>query len=363
MQRGDAWQARLVAVGDVMPGDSAVTTGYGFASRYDSGGGTHVISRLRHLFSGADIVLGNLEGTLSDVGHLPHRWSSTQYRGHPAFAGVLRDAGFRIMSVANNHAAQHGVEAFTDTVRILREAGIECCGISGSRGWCAEPTVVSVNGLQLGFLAYCRRPRQYSRRTPPYAEGTVNELCDDIDRLRRDVDHVVTSLHWGEEFVTMPSVSEVGLAHRLAEAGSSVIVGHHPHVGRPVERANGGVIAYSLGNFISDMIWYSRLRSGVMLTVALAEDSAEANATSVWVDDTYLPIETGPQRLEAHRLVNGLDEEQYKRQAARTVRENRLASYAHALKNAGKFRSHTFRQLISTTLRRKMAAPRPLGRP
>lgn len=95
----------LAAVGDLMLGDSPTCTGYGFASRYSGSRVGEWVERVRELIRPAEITFGNLECCLSDRGHETRRWTSTQMRGHPAYAAALRTAGFNVLSVANNHAS------------------------------------------------------------------------------------------------------------------------------------------------------------------------------------------------------------------------------------------------------------------
>jgi gamma-polyglutamate biosynthesis protein CapA len=356
---GSATSVRLVAVGDVMLGDSAIATGYGFASRYSQPEATASLASLGHLFGNADVVFGNLECTLSHRGHEPRSWSSTQLRGIPGFADALHQAGFTLMNVANNHASQHGDAAFDDTVAILRRSGIACCGIRGSGGWCSEPVILNVNGRRLGFLGYCLRPRQYSPAIPPYAEGTLNEISADILRLRDNVDHVITSLHWGEEYVNQPSIDEVRIAHGLVAAGTAVILGHHPHVPRPVQFTGAAVIAYSLGNFVSDMIWYEPLREPLVLSVELSDHIERVETERLRISDSYLPVRISPGRsVSATPAVTGLQAHAYQQEIDRTMAEHRLASYGYAARNVHRFRSTTLAQLLAVTVRNKIVALR-----
>lgn len=348
---------RLVAVGDLMLGDSAICTGYGFASRYSEEEFAGTMSATSALLGSADIVFGNLECSLSQHGHEPRKWTSTQLRGREGYASALRVAGFNIVNVANNHASQHGDQVFFETVALMRAAGVACCGLRGSGPWCSEPAFVEANDLRIGFLGYCLRPRQYSPALPPFAEGSSAEIAEDIDRLKPDVDHVVVSLHWGEEYVSVPSVSEVDLAHDIIDAGAAVILGHHPHVPRPIERWRGGVIAYSLSNFISDMIWYSPLREPLLLTLDLADCPVQVTATRLHIADSYLPVSLDPPcHLQSVDNVTGLSERAYRREVDRTLREGRMAAYRYAAANARNFRSPTLRQLLGITVRNKVKA-------
>jgi gamma-polyglutamate biosynthesis protein CapA len=357
---------RMTAVGDVMLGDSAICTGYGFASRRSDPAGIRALANVGQLLKG-DIVFGNLECVLSERAHNRRQWSSTQLRASPVFAEALRQAGFTIMNVANNHASQHGEAAFGDTVEALRRAGIACCGIRGSGDWTSLPAILQVGGMSFGFLGYCLRPRQYSPAVPPYAEGTPDTICADVGRLGSGVDHVVVSLHWGEEYVDHPSAREVALARRLTAAGASAVLGHHPHVARPVEASNRCVIAYSLGNFVSDMIWYEPLRTPLLLSVDIGERIETVRAEQLYIAENYLPVRIpSGQSVRPVAALTGMDQEEYVRQVERTVAEHRRASWLHALRNAHRFRTPTLAQLLARTLANKLAAVRarlPLRRP
>jgi hypothetical protein len=75
------------------------------------------------------------------------------------------------------------------------------------------------------------------------------------------------SIHWGEEFVSIPSDREIEWAKAMIEAGADLIIGHHPHVLREIARHGRGLVAYSLGNFVGDMTWNPLNRQSGCLVV------------------------------------------------------------------------------------------------
>ncbi|HEV2734315.1 MAG TPA: CapA family protein, partial [Longimicrobiaceae bacterium] len=334
--------------------------GYGLRSRYAGADADRLFEGVKPLFEGAGLVFGNLETVLSLSGLDPTSLSSAQMRGDPSFAGLLRRTGFDVVSVANNHAVQHGVAAFEETVALLREVGITPCGLRGTAPWGSEPAVLTREGARIGFLGYCLRPRQYGRDEPPFAEGTPFEILADVRRLRPTVDHVVVSLHWGEEFVPTPSAAEVTLGRSIVDAGAALVLGHHPHVVRPVERHRGGVVAYSLGNFAADMIWQRRLREGVVLRCTLGPGGvADVQVTPTLIGGDFRPAVAGPARSPADALPGGMPEPEYRRAVARSVRAQQLASYAYALANARRYPRPILVQLLTRTLRNKIAGLLP----
>lgn len=345
---------RVGAVGDLMLGDSAICVGYGLRTQYAAAPGNLFALVESHL-SSYDLLFGNLEAVLSLTGFDPHDLSAAQMRGDPAFAAELKRVGFDVLSVANNHASQHGSRAFWEMVGHLRDAGITCCGLRGSDGWCAEPALMRRNGARIGVLAYCLRPRQYGEGVPPFAEAKPDEIIADVNRLRPEVDYIVVSLHWGEEFVTEPSVDEVALGHSIIDAGAILVIGHHPHVIRPVERYRSGIVAYSLGNFATDMVWQPELREGLILTCRLAPGSApNVQIIRTRVDEQYRPEAIEVISSPCLAPQQGLGEEVYARAVTESLRAQQLAAYGYALRNLRRYPVSILAQLATQTARNKV---------
>ncbi len=354
----------VAAVGDLILGDSAISVGHGFRSRYPTRDSVErLLTPPSRPLQGADIVFGNLEVALSARAFDPALWSSAQMRADPSLAHALATIGFNVLNIANNHANQHGDDSFYETIAALRSAGILCCGVRGEAPWkCAPAVTATREGERVGILGYCLRPRQFSPATPPYAEGTSDAIIADVRRIREETDGVVVSLHWGEEFVDAPSESEVALGHAIADAGASVILGHHPHVVRPIERYGSAIVAHSLGNWVSDMTWYAPLRHGVVLRL-----SVEAGcATVARAEGTYLtsaleptPNPTAPLRAVDTGGLRALDDDAYARAVARTIRAHRRASYAYAIRNLYRYPTTILCQLLLRTARNKLASLLP----
>jgi poly-gamma-glutamate synthesis protein (capsule biosynthesis protein) len=347
----------FVAVGDIMLGDSAICVGFGFHSRYKRDL-SPAFASVAPLLQRGEIVFGNLECLLARGGHEQSRLGADQMRGDPEYAGSLRSLGFTAIGVANNHAMQHGIQAFEETIESLERAGIACVGLRGRDGWSAAPVVQTTRGgLRVGLLGYSWRPRQYDYATPPYAEGDVSGVEDDVRRLETLADAVVVSLHWGEEFLSSPSIAEVDAAHRIMEAGATVIVGHHPHVVRPVERYGKGVICYSLGNFATDMLWQPELRRGAVIECRFDRRAVlESRLWSTRVDDTYAPIVDAANMQLQDDAVSGIDETAYRVAVAASVRRQQRAAYKYAIRNLHHYPPEVLAELMGTTLRNKAAA-------
>jgi poly-gamma-glutamate capsule biosynthesis protein CapA/YwtB (metallophosphatase superfamily) len=233
----------------------------------------------RELLQAADITFGQLEKSLSDRGSQQLYLNKSLGRTHPRVAGVLADAGFDVLSFASNHALGFSSEGLTDTIDNLTTRGIQVIGAGLNIDAARRPAVFDVDGMTVGFLAYCSvvprgfeagpdkagvapvrartfyEQRDWQPGTPPriitqaYTED-VAALQEDIRALRPNVDVLVVSHHWGIHYV--PAVIaeyqfEVG--HASIDAGADIVLGHHPHILKGIEVYEGKPILYSIGSF------------------------------------------------------------------------------------------------------------------
>lgn len=279
------------AVGDIALGDHPLCAGFGTHSRCRARAPGFPFEHVAPHFKRADLVFGNLECTLSEAGLRPKDYHSIQMRGHASYLGGLQQAGFGVLNLANNHSLQHGRAAFRETEEMLRGAGIAACGVNaGDHRTCRE-AFVEKQGLKIAFLGYSLRPRQYFTEEPLYAEGYCEQMVEDVRRARAAADVVVVSVHWGDEFIDRPSPQEIGIAHAVMDAGADLIIGHHPHVLRGVERYGRGYIVYSLGNFVCDMLWDSTLRETAIVQCRLtANGVTDFELLPVRINDDYQPV-------------------------------------------------------------------------
>lgn len=285
-------QVTLGAVGDVlMHGavkQSAAVHGAGTADA----GYSWLFAAVADLLSQSDLTFANLETPIAPQSSRGSR--AFVFNAPPAVVSALQHAGIHLVSVANNHAFDQGRPGFEETLRSLEAAGMPYLG-AGPAPHAAGPVRVERGGLQLAFLGYTYGLNQGGNACPPARAGAPAclqaaeidraAIVEDVRAAAAQADAVVVSLHWGVEYEQQPRAQDVELAHRLADAGALVVLGHHPHVLQPVElyrRADGriAVIAYSLGNFVSNQSRnfvpgvtpdaVAATRDGVLLRVALA---------------------------------------------------------------------------------------------
>lgn len=184
-------------------------------------------------FGMADVTMVNLENPVTVRGYkVPKEFN---FRMPPKYVGVLQNGGVDVVNLANNHVWDYGPVGVRDTLDYLDDAGILHVGAGETEDEARQPAVIEVKGRRIGFLGY------YGR------DGHMEE---DVSALKQKVDLVVVNFHWGVERSFYPEPWQIELAHSAVDAGADLVVGHHPHVLQGMERYKGGIIAYSLGNFI-----------------------------------------------------------------------------------------------------------------
>jgi len=254
-------EAVLVAVGDVMMHKPMVPGVYDEASgTYDF---TGFFAPLRDVFLNADWAFANLE--------TPIGGDERGFPGYPRFnapvalADALVDAGFDVVSTANNHSLDQNYSGLVHTLEVLRERGIRPAGTADSEEAAGEIVMLERNGIVNAFLAYTYGTNGIPiPKDHPYAVNLIDEdrIAADIAKARGlGADIVTVSLHFGNEYQRNPSEEQRRLAEHAVRSGADVVLGHHPHVVQPydivrVEDAEGnlrtGAVIYSLGNFVSN---------------------------------------------------------------------------------------------------------------
>ena len=248
----------LSFVGDIM----------GHDVNYIMGDYADIYAGVSDIFLNDDLTFANLELPVD-----PTRPVSGYpfFNGTPAYARAALDAGIDVFSLANNHAFDGGVEGIFQTLRSVESLRggsrpFWVSGIRGNPGVPFRPTVISVQGVRVGFLAlsqFLNVPGglRYVNVVDYGDEGAVDQLLGIVRAARRQVDLLVVSWHGDAEYAQRPAPGKRQFFRRLLDAGAQVVFSHHPHVVQGYEIARGaaagqdGLIMYSMGNFISGMTW------------------------------------------------------------------------------------------------------------
>ncbi|WP_438711261.1 CapA family protein [Aquimarina muelleri] len=248
---------KIMAVGDIMMGTDFPNKSYLPPK------GKGPFDDVNSILSQADILFGNLEGTLTDEGKNAKNCSDPSkcysFRSPEYFGEYLEKAGFDVMSIANNHIGDFGAIGIKNTSKTLEKHNIAYAGIF------AQPsTIFEKNGITYGFCAFAPNKDCLKIHNLTNAKKIVTEL-------KQKVDIVIVSFHGGAEGLKhthVPRKTErfygedrgdvYRFAHTMIDAGADIILGHGPHVSRAFEIYKDKFIAYSLGNFCT----YSRFSLG-----------------------------------------------------------------------------------------------------
>jgi hypothetical protein len=180
-----------------------------------------------------DVLVGNLECVASEKGSRTRKFP---LQCSMKTADLLKDAGFDVLSVANNHQLDMGTTAYDDEVPRLRAAGFKITGDYLGSPPRDAVLVDEVEGVRIGIVGIYNRHK--------------DEAVADVKRARKESDIVIAFLHWGDDFHSRVAASQRELGHDVIDAGADAIVGAHAHVVQPEETYKGKLIAYGLGNFV-----------------------------------------------------------------------------------------------------------------
>ncbi len=202
-------------------------------------------------FSEADICMVNLENPITTSSKRVAK--EFNFKMHPKYLRVLLASGIDVVSLANNHTYDYGPEGLLETIRLLDSVGIRHVGAGENLEEARKPAIFEIKGIRVAFLGYFGRGSYAASASKPGVAPRVDAFVkDDIQKLKQKerVDYIVVAFHWGKEKALYPDDWQVNLAHLAVETGADLVVGHHSHVLQGIERYKGGVVAYSLGNFL-----------------------------------------------------------------------------------------------------------------
>jgi poly-gamma-glutamate synthesis protein (capsule biosynthesis protein) len=197
----------------------------------------------------ADLAFGNLESVIARSGTAR---GTIPFRAAPESLAGLQFAGFDVISVANNHAADFGPQALAEMLGHLERGGIAHVGLDGGASLVQEVVVHDLGGLRIGFLAFSHGVEDAEDDPVRVAKLTGKGLVRSIRAARPVVDYLIVSIHVGKQFEPRSTAPQQGIARAAVDVGADLVVGHHPHVPQEIERYRGRIIAYSLGDFVFD---------------------------------------------------------------------------------------------------------------
>ena len=267
-------------------------------------------ARVTRIFARADVVVLNLECTIS-TGGIPEHKSFT-FRAPPIAAQVLGNAHVDVVSQANNHGLDYGQTALADSLSYLAAQGVKVAGAGQDAAQARAPVIIDQNGLRVAILAYLGYFHDaagwsaYTWEAGPDAPGLAlarkAQIRADVTDAKSLADVVVVFFHAGDDLATTPSNFQLAITDAALRAGASLVLSASPHVLQGTRRGDHTFVAYSMGNFVFDQ-------------------SHNMGNDSVIVDVTLSKAGVDAVRLIPVILVNAFPRPAYGADAARIMRE------------------------------------------
>lgn len=220
----------------------------------------YISSELQNYMQGFDFRIGTLEAAVGT--NLPYDEIKMKGRQNIVFARDedffrVKEMGFDVVSLANNHIWDLGEEGLKNTIRLLEENNIKYCGAGLNIEEASKPAIIEKDGLRVAILAYC----MYGNPWMGYVElaGTnkagvnpldIEKVVCDIRETKKKYDRVIVMPHWGKEYQYEPLTKCITMAKRMVEAGADAILGSHPHHIQPLLKIRNVPVCFSMGNFL-----------------------------------------------------------------------------------------------------------------
>lgn len=291
--KASAVDITVIAVGDMYLGGRAAP----FIEKYGYG---YLFEPTRDILADGDLVIANLESPLTLSKDI---LMEKEYilKADPEAAKGIKDAFIGVATLANNHIMDFGQTGLRDTERALDRFGILHTGAGENLMEARMPAIYEVKGVKIAVLAYSNTfPKEFyaKKGSPGTAPGYAKYVKKDVRAARGLADIVIVSFHWSADRLKDPKEYQVNLAHLAIDSGAQLVIGHHPHVIQGVESYKGGLIFYSLGNFIFGF-YSSPDTEGMVARVEFeaGEDGfrpKSARIIPLEVDNTRVKFQTSP---------------------------------------------------------------------
>lgn len=237
----------LAFVGDILP---ASTVG----SLMDKNGVDYPFANAAATLQAADIAAGNLETPITERG-TPAENKTYVFRGKPEYLTGIKNAGFDVLTLANNHTLDQGWEGLSDTMNSLDDAKLKHMGSGTDAQEAFTPVIMEANGIRVAYIGVTNVVPDGTWKAGKNHPGVAD--CYDtrpavaaIQAAKKLADVVVVMVHWGNERQQQPKQAQFDVGHAFIDAGADLVIGSHPHVLQGFEYYKGKWIAYSLGNFV-----------------------------------------------------------------------------------------------------------------
>ena len=251
----------------------------------------NMFSGVSDLWKDSDYVAGNLECVLLDnASDYEKNDKEIHINAETKTANVLKENGFTLVSLANNHLADFKAKGVVNTLDTLDKVGLKHVGAGRNLTEAAAYDIQEINGVKIATIAVSDIiPKDFAARDSKAGILTTKTLkyYQAVKDASEKADLVIANIHWGVEYGMTETEAQQQLARNLINWGVDVVIGSHPHVLQPVEKYGDGIIFYSMGNFVFDQGW-SRTKDSMVLNYYVDEDgNCSFEITPIRIKDGY----------------------------------------------------------------------------
>ena len=301
----------IAAIGDILIHDRV----YNDAREEDHYNFDNMLNHLTTELKKPDLLLANQETIVAG--------ESIGLSGYPTFnspheiADSVKKAGIDIVTTANNHALDRGVQAQKQSIDYLNQISLPHVGTYLSKKDQDKLVILERKGIKVAYLAYTYGLNGIS--IPAGSEYIVNvieknRISEEIKRAKKQADVIVMAIHWGNEYERFPSNEQKELAQFMIDEGVHIIFGSHPHVLQPIEWLQGkngqqGLVVYSLGNCLS---WQEEEYRdiGGMITVIVTKEQRGKNSTITMENPSFFPTFVSSNEERDYKMHPLLDSQE-----------------------------------------------------
>ena len=239
---------------------------------------------LKSQFQSYDLVVGNLEGAIGVPSGIVQSGIQSPIFGIDSLhVPLLRQAGFKVITLENNHSLDFGEAGKTKTIDALRRNQISPVFLDNS------PQFFTVNDVVIAVVALnIVLSKDSSKNQVPSIE-----IKQKLRLARSLAKMVVVSVHWGSELLEWPNKEQRDIAKWLVKNGADLIIGSHPHVVQKPELVDCKPVFFSLGNHLFDQK-YPQTKQGLMVDIRIKESSFTCTGIATHSENhSFYPIASG----------------------------------------------------------------------
>ena len=242
------------------------------------------IEHIKPIIEGYDLAFYNQEtifgGSSLGYSHYP------RFNTPSEFGDAMLAAGFNIVGLANNHSLDKGEIGVNNAINYWQNTKVLWDGINTNQAMQDEkPKIYEKNGITYTMLSYTTTTNGLYISSKPYLVNVYSKelVLKDINAIKDEVDIIMVSMHWGNEYWQTPAAEQIAIAEYLSSLGVSIIIGHHPHVLQPITKINNTIVMYSLGNFISAQDTNTKL-TGMLVSLDITK-TTNKSGTIIEIDN------------------------------------------------------------------------------